>query len=324
MESSTALIVRSDGMAPAPASPAGRPASRHPAVVYITRLGPGSRRAMRGALEQIAVLLSNGREDSLALDWSALRYPHVQAVRAVLAERYAPATANRMMAALRGCLKECRRLELMPAEAYATAVDVEPVRGSTLPAGRGLSQAELRALLEACRRDLKPQGRRDAALIAVLYGGGLRRSELAALAVDDVMLQGELRIRCGKGHKARTVYLGDGAQRALDAWMVVRGTAPGPLFLAINKGGCILGTPLCGQAVERILRKRGVGAGVAPFVPHDLRRSFISDLIDNGADLVAVQQLAGHANVQTTARYDRRGERAKQRAAGLLHVPFVA
>jgi site-specific recombinase XerD len=78
------------------------------------------------------------------------------------------------------------------------------------------------------------------------------------------------------------------------------------------------------QAVLLLLRRRAQQAKLAAFSPHDLRRSFISDLLDAGADMVTVQKLAGHASVQTTAKYDRRGEETKRRAVQLLRVPFVA
>src|SRR5690606_19115375 len=126
-------------------------------------------------------LLSGERAGVQTLDWSALRYPHVQALRTRLMATYAPATVNAMLAALRGVLKEAWRLGQLSAEDYQRAVDVPGVRGETLPAGRDLQQGEILALVEACLRDTGPAGVRDAAIIGLLYTCGLRRAELAGL-----------------------------------------------------------------------------------------------------------------------------------------------
>lgn len=299
------------------------PPDRHPAAVYLARLAPGSRRAMRQALDTVAGLLSGGRLDAVSFPWPSVRYQHAQAGRSALAERYAPATANKMLSALRGVLREAWRLGYVDAESYRRAADVEAVKGNTLPAGRALTDGELRALFDVCAEDNSPAGARDAALLAVLFGGGLRRSEAVALDVADFDAStGALAVRHGKGNKARQVYATNGGKRAIEDWIAVRGALPGPLLCPVAKGGRVDPRRLTAQAVLYRLRELAERAGVDRFSPHDCRRTFITALIDSGADLVVVQHLAGHASVQTTAQYDRRGEESKKKAAGLIHIPY--
>jgi site-specific recombinase XerD len=299
------------------------PPDRHPVHVYIARLGSGSRRTMREALNIIAAILTDGKCDTENLPWSALRYQHTAAIRAALIERYKPSTANKALAALRGVLKESWRLGYMTAEDFHRATDVPTIKAQTLPRGRALSSGEIAALMRACSSDISPAGTRDAAMLSLLYAAGLRRSEAVALDVSCYNIElGELTIRGAKGRKDRLGYACGGSADALADWLRLRGNEPGPLFLAVKKGGKVAARRMTDQAVFHILRKRGSQAGVVSFSPHDLRRTFISDLLDAGADISTVQQLANHANVQTTVRYDRRGEVAKQRAAQLLHVPY--
>jgi integrase/recombinase XerD len=115
------------------------------------------------------------------------------------------------------------------------------------------------------------------------------------------------------------VYLSEEAISYLERWLALRGDAPGPLLCRIWKGGQLQrDRSMNPDAVWRILQKRGRLAGLESFSPHDLRRTFCSDLLDAGVDIVTVQKLAGHASPVTTAKYDRRGEEAKRRAVQKL------
>lgn len=294
-------------------------ADQHPAVVYLAGLAPGSRRAMTQALDVIArIVTGDDTADYHAIPWHYLRFQHTAAIRTHLEARYAHSTANKMLAALRGTLKAAWKLGLMSAEDYHKAASVGSVKGETLPAGRAIAQGELVGLLNTC--DASLTGARDAALLAVLYSCGLRRAEAVALDFEDYdESAGTLRIR-GKGNKQRLSPVVGGAAAALTDWLALRGRRPGPLFW--GTGNRNQKRRLTTQAVYKMLQTRAKAAGIEKLSPHDLRRSFVSDLLDRGADIATVQKLAGHASVTTTARYDRRGEAAKRKAAEMLHVPY--
>lgn len=305
-------------LAPLNVSPA-----RNPAAVYLASLAAGSRRTMRGALEAIVDLVAP-QFDASSFPWPAIRYEHAQVIRSRLAEKYAPATANKALCALRGVLRESWRLGFLDADSFQRAADLKPVRGSRLPAGRMLQAGEVRALFASCASDGSASAALDAALLSLLLGCGLRREEAASLELSDYdRAAGELRVE-GKGGKERLVPIVNGAAKALETWLELRGSRPGPLLCPVNRWGSVELREMSAQALYARLASRASRAGVAEFSPHDLRRTFVSSLLDNGADVSAVQRLAGHANVATTMRYDRRGEEAKRRAAELLHLPFVA
>lgn len=298
------------------------PADWQPVRVYLASLAPGSRRAMRQALDVVAALLSAG-STAMDLPWGQLGYQHAAAVRARLAETYAPTTANKMLAALKGVVRQAFALGLMDANQYTRILAVKSVKGARVVKGRAISQAELKDLFVAC--DVTgPAGARDAALLGVAYGAGLRRSEIVGLDLADYDRRTGTLIVRGKGNKERTAYVTNGSRNALETWMALRGDEPGPLFLPVNKAGRIEQRRMTDQAVYMLLRRLAEKSKVASFSPHDLRRTFIGDLLDAGADIATVQALAAHASVTTTAKYDRRPERTRRRAAELLHVPFEA
>jgi len=143
----------------------------------------------------------------------------------------------------------------------------------------------------------------------------LRVSELCALDVSDIVLNersGSVVVRYGKGGKRREIPLNATARRALKAWLKVRGSGPGSLFTSRRGGGI---TP---RGVEYMVARYAYDARLEDVTPHTLRHTFCKQLVDAGESLDRVAILAGHASLNTTARYTRPTVRDQEAAVGKL------
>lgn len=214
----------------------------------------------------------------------------------------------------------------------ARVASIPDVQGKTLArVGRHVAYGEIDALLRVCANDHTAAGIRDSAIVALGAATGMRRAELAGLKlanfeiVDQEAGEGVVTIR-GKGDKARTVDVCNGAYAALGDWLAIRGQDPGPLFYAIRRGGHIqIGEGLTTEALAQMLAKRCQQAGIAKRTTwHDFRRTLAGDLLDGGNDVVTVQKILGHSSPVTTSRYDRRPEETRRRALRGRHVPYYA
>lgn len=277
---------------------ASEPPRVDPAATYLEQLGEGSRRTMREALAKLAGWASDGRCDAHELPWHRLQLEHTAALRTRLSATLAPATANKHLAALRGVLKQCALHGLMSEDAYQRAIDLPPVRGASPRKTNRLGAREIQKLAATCANDDSPAGARDEALLAILYGANLRRSEAVALEIEDFDLAtGTLAVG---GHSSADDSTGDesnadaddqgrrfvanaDARRALERWIAVRGREPGPLFNPVNKGGRIERRRLSEQAIYIACQKRASEAGLPPTSPEDLRRADVSTPSESSA-----------------------------------------
>jgi len=301
-----------------------------PVYAYIDGLSPASQEAIWKRLRTVARLFEI--PDPATFPWHHLRAPQVARIRQRLMQPYgptdkraAPATVNLTLAVFRGIAREARNANAITSEEYRRICEVKADKGERLPRGRAIPTGELTALVRACAHDTSPAGVRDAAMLAALYTGGLRRSEMAGLALDDYTpAPPTLRILHGKNDKQREVPIPASAAAALDLWLALRGREPGALFVPIDQAGRVAGDGkgMSAHAIYKMLNKRARQAGIPPLTPHDMRRTFVGDLLTAGNDISAVQRMAGHASVTTTQRYDRRGDEVMRRAADTLHFPM--
>ena len=187
---------------------------------------------------------------------------------------------------------------------FTATLDTGRPRAPRLPTT--LSIAEMERLL-AMPLLTTPEGRRDRAMLEVMYGSGLRVSELVALRTADVDTRAGLVRPFGKGAKERQVPLGEAAQAALAVYVetarptLLRGKPPSLALFVTDHGG-----PMTRQHFFHLVKTYAQEAQIArPVTPHTLRHSFATHLLEGGADLRAIQEMLGHASVETTQRYTR-------------------
>jgi integrase/recombinase XerD len=250
--------------------------------------------AYRQDLQQFAVWLSGIGVDSL-YSASASDILRFQADHAHMKAT----TANRKLAVLKRFYRQAVKEQLVAADPCVK------IRSAKMPlrVPKTLSEANVEALLSAPSDDTA-LGKRDRAMLELMYASGLRVSELVTLSIMDVgMGEGVLRVT-GKGDKTRLVPFGEEARHWLarymaDARPVILNRQISDAFFVTNRGG-----PMTRQMFWEIIKKYANAAHIAaPLSPHTLRHAFATHLVNHGADLRVVQMLLGHADIATTQLY---------------------
>jgi len=208
-------------------------------------------------------------------------------------------SAARSLAAIRGFHKYLMIDGLAQKDPTVT---VETPRGwKRLP--KMLSSADVEALLNQPDA-ANPIGMRDKAMLEVLYATGLRVSELVGLRLPDLNLERGFLVVLGKGSKERAVPMGEAAIEAIQAYLLtgrpalLKGRASEMLFVSNQRRG--ITRQMFWERLKFYTARAGIGKNVSP---HTLRHSFATHLLDNGADLRAVQAMLGHADISTTQIY---------------------
>ena len=282
----------------------------NPAQAYVLTLGAGqSRNKVVRVLNAIAKEF--GHASLNECPWEKMNYDAVLAFRVRQMEKgLSPSTVNLQICTLRMVAKQAWLKGMMTIETYSAIRAVKSVRGSRVSRGRALNTRETGKLIAQSELKGTAIGVRDAAIIALAVGCGMRRAEIATLKLQNINHQTRVITILGKGNKERKVAPSDDVWCRLEDWLKVRGEEGCEnVFVAIKKGDNIQPYwAITASAIYQLLKSRAGDSQVSAFTPHDLRRTFATRLLESGADINTVRQAMGHASVITTQRYDKRAE----------------
>jgi site-specific recombinase XerD len=214
-------------------------------------------------------------------------------------------TINQHLAAVRRLAHEAADAGLLSPDLAAGIARVKGVKQLGQRSGNWLTQDQSSAVLRRAHGE-SIRAKRDCAMLAILFGCGLRRAELAGLETDDIQTrQGHWAIvdLIGKGGHIRTVPIPQWAKQARDEWISAAGVTNGKIFRAVARSGKVWGSGISENVVWYVVRQCCKRVGLEHIAPHDLRRTCAKLCHANGGELEQIQFLLGHASVLTTERY---------------------
>jgi len=290
---------------------------KNPALVWLSSLG--SQVSIKNYTSTLNTLCYYMNKTTLhTFLWHELDYTNVIELRRFLYDKNsAIGTINTYLSVIKSVAREAWRLEQISTECHLKIKDVSRARGEQRLIGKALTVKELRKLTNYGIDSNNPKELRDSAMLILAYGAGLRRFEIVSL--NKVDFQEDFIRVTGKGRTERIIYLPKQVIHLLNKYLkCVCGCSV--LFPRMYSGGHTKNQRLSPAAMVNIIERRCEKTGIPRFTPHDLRRSYATNLIDSGVDLFTVQQLMRHKSLETTQRYDMRIDSVKKKA--IQKLPF--
>ena len=285
----------------------------NPALKYIESLQSNlSQATMRSLLNNVAKIL--GFQSLLNCPWNMLNKDAVEfVIRSLRKKGLSPSSINLYINAMRQTAEHASDYEMIEFGELRRIKRIKQERGSRCGHGREVLGDEIKKLLSTCRTEA-PSSKdiRDSAIICIMRGCGLRRSEVVGLKHSSISSHHRTISIIGKGNKERILKIPKMIYPVVERWIKYRSLSfkvtveEDPLFCRIHKSGSLINVQLSSKGVESILKTRIAKAEVADFSPHDLRRTFCTDLLTKGIEMSDAQKLMGHADMKTTQRYDMR------------------
>ncbi|WP_181318331.1 tyrosine-type recombinase/integrase [Photobacterium kishitanii] len=287
-----------------------------PALSYISSLGsPDSRTTMASLLNCTAKILNY--KSIYDCPWEKLTKEIVEhVVRELRKKELAPQTINLYLNAIKQTVDHALDQDLMDIAVALRIKKIKRERGSRISKGREVKPDEIRKVLSTCKSEnITSKDIRDAAMLCITRGCGLRRAELTNLKNDSLNHSTRILRVIGKGNKERTIKVPAQLFPIIKRWIDYKSNYNWKkeetewMFCRIHKHGQLQPDKLTGKGVQHIFSKRVETANIEKFAPHDLRRTFCTSLLSSGnASLNDVQLLMGHADMRTTQRYDMRNK----------------